>query len=471
MSNTPDLATIDTDLLVLGIGSDALAADLAGLPEAFATQLAAAAEADEFTGKAGSIKVYPTFGAISAPRVALVGVGDRSQGSLRKAAGKAGQAARNRGVDRVSLALGDSSHDAVAAIWESFQQGQYRFDKYKPADSRKPAATQVDAGGRIPALASAVVAGQNLARDLVSEPAAVIYPESLADVAKALEAEGLQVEVWDEVRCAAEKMGGIIGVGQGSTRPPRFIHMKWVPEGTPRKRLAMVGKGVTFDAGGLSIKPTGGMQTMRCDMAGSAAVIGTMKAIAALKPDVEVHGIVGAAENMLGGNAFKLGDILEMRNGKKVEIFNTDAEGRLVMADCLAYASELEIDALIDVATLTGAAIVALGDKITALMSDDEGLAAELTAAAGEGGERVWRLPLPEDYRDMLKCEWGDVKNVGGRAAGSITAALFLSEFVDGPKWAHLDIAGPSFFDKTTEHFAAGGTGVMVPTLTRWILS
>lgn len=466
MSN-PALASVSVDLLVLGVAKERLDEDLAALPEAFAAQLAEAARADDFSGKAGSMAVYPSFGAVSAPRVALAGVGGRSAAELRKAAGKAGYTARERGAASVHLALGEGA--SSTEIWESFWAGNYRFDKYKPEASRKAPAAEVELGGAPSALARAVVAGQAFARDLVSEPAAVIYPESLAEACRGLAAEGLEVEVWDEVKIKAEGMGGITAVGQGSDNGARFIHMRWVPEGSPRKRIALVGKGVTFDAGGLSIKPTGGMQTMRCDMAGSAAVIGTMKAIAALKPDVEVHGIVGAVENMLGGNAFKLGDILDMYNGKQVEIFNTDAEGRLVLADCLHYACELGVDAVVDIATLTGAAVVALGNDYTALFSKDDELAQTLGRCADAGGELVWRMPLPDAYKDQLKAEWGHFKNVGSRAAGSITAALFLSEFVEGPAWAHLDIAGPSFNEKASGHFAAGGTGCMVPTLTRWI--
>jgi len=245
--------------------------------------------------------------------------------------------------------------------------------------------------------------------------------------------------------------------------------MKYSPPGTPSKKIALVGKGVTFDAGGYSLKPSAGMQTMRCDMAGSAAVIGAMKAIRDLAPDAEVHGIVGAVENLVSGNAYKLGDILDMYSGKKVEIHNTDAEGRLVLADCLHYASQLGVDTIIDLATLTGAAVVALGDHFVAMYTDDTSLSDALLGSADDAGEQIWRMPLPKDYKSQLKAEWGDIKNVGGRAGGSITAALFLSEFVSVDSWCHLDIAGPAFLDRGHQHFAPGGTGVMVPTLARWI--
>jgi leucyl aminopeptidase len=212
------------------------------------------------------------------------------------------------------------------------------------------------------------------------------------------------------------------------------------------------------------------MMTMRCDMGGSAVVIGVLRAIASLRPDVEVHGIVGAVENMCGANSFKLGDILKIRNGKTVEVHNTDAEGRLVLADCLSYASELKPDTIIDFATLTGACVVALGEYYTGLFTNDDDLAAQLLSQADDAGEGLWRLPLPEFYKAKLKAEWGDIKNLGGRPAGATTAALFLSEFVEeGIPWAHCDVAGPTFLDKPFRDFATGGTGAMVSTITQWL--
>jgi leucyl aminopeptidase len=314
-----------------------------------------------------------------------------------------------------------------------------------------------------------VAAGQAWARDLVNEPAAAIYPQSLAEQAETLRASGLEVTVWDEKKLVDEGMGGITAVGQGSAQPPRFIHVAWKPA-NPSRKVALVGKGVTFDAGGLSIKPTSGMLTMKCDMGGSASVLGVMRAIADLKPDVEVHGLIGAAENMLGGNAFKLGDVVTMRNGKTVEIHNTDAEGRLCLADCLSYGSELGVDQMVDIATLTGAAVVALGEHYSALMTRSESFAASLLGHADASGEGLWRLPLPAFYKEKLNSQIATVKNVGGRAAGSITAGLFLNEFVTDTEWAHIDIAGPAFLDKGRRHFGHGGTGAMVPTLTRWVL-
>ena len=464
---------INADILAVAVTDDTLNAVLATLDAAFDGTLISALDADEFKAKSGASASYPTFGKIAAKRLMVVGIGDGGVLGIQEGAGAVGKAARSSGAQTVAMDMGglDSAQTQMAV--EAFVAGNYKFDKYKTGDDKKLGAANVILVGDTTAagisVGEAVSAGQSLARDLVNEPAEAIYPASLADVCKTLETDKLSVTVWDEEKIEAEGMGGIMGVGRGSDRKPRFIHMKYTPEGTPTRKIALVGKGVTFDAGGYSLKPSAGMLTMRCDMAGSAAVIGVMRAIRDLEPDAEVHGIVGAVENLVSGNAYKLGDILDMYSGKRVEIHNTDAEGRLVLADCLHYASQLGVDTIIDLATLTGAAVVALGDHYVAMFTEDDNLSGELKNSAAAAGENVWPMPLPDDYKSMLKAEWGDIKNVGGRSAGCITAALFLSEFVEGSSWCHLDIAGPAFLDKGHKHMAAGGTGSMVPTLTRWI--
>lgn len=467
-------AAADVALLAVSVRKDAVAESLqAALGDAGASLLPAA-QAHDFKGAVGTSAVFPALGAVTATWVALVGVGDEqgaaATDAIRRAAGAAGQAARKHGLTTVGLAFGPLSGADADAVVEGFTVGNYKFDKYKAEADRKAAASTVFVTGEAgSATAHAVSAGQAWARDLVNEPAAAIYPQSLAGQAETLREFGLEVTVWDEKKLVEEGMGGITAVGQGSAQPPRFIHVAWKPE-NPTRKVALVGKGVTFDAGGLSIKPTSGMLTMKCDMGGSACVLGVMRAIAELKPNVEVHGLIGAAENMLGGNAFKLGDVVTMRNGKTVEIHNTDAEGRLCLADCLSYGSELGVDQMVDIATLTGAAVVALGEHYTALMTRNDGFADALLRHAAEAGEGLWRLPLPAFYKDKLNSEIATVKNVGGRSAGSITAGLFLNEFVTDTEWAHLDIAGPAFLDKGRRQFAHGGTGAMVPTLTRWVL-
>ncbi len=469
-------ADASVELLAIGIPESADLASALSALGAIGARIAEAAAADEFTGSAASSVSYPTFGQLSAPRVALVGLGGGSDDELRRAARAIGRSARGKGIASVGLSFGALSTAQTQAVVEGFGAGNYRFDRYKAEGDRKSGVSTLTLLGGASAAgfsaAEAILSGQSLARDLVNEPAAEIYPESLAAVASGLASDRITVTVWDEVKIKAEGMGGIIGVGQGSSRPPRFIHIHYRPESTPSRSVALVGKGVTFDSGGLSLKPSSGMMTMRCDMGGSAIVIGVIKALASLNPDVEVHGIIGAVENMCAANSYKLGDILKMRNGKTVEVHNTDAEGRLVLADCLSYASELKPDVILDFATLTGACVVALGEYYTGLFTNHDDLASQLHASADSAGEGLWRLPLPDFYKEQLKAEWADIKNIGGRTAGATTAALFLSEFVaDGITWAHCDVAGPTFLEKPFRDFAAGGTGAMVSTITRWLTS
>ena len=465
-------ATAQADLLVVGVPASPEPGSLQDVLGAFGDECLEAA-GDDFTGKAGQAAVFATFGRTAARRIALVGTGDRSVGDLRLAAGRAGSEARAKGDATVAVALGDLDADQWVAVVEGLHEGVYRFDKYKAEDSRKAAPEQIHVLGAVDDALSdrarGVALGRALARDLVNEPADAIYPETLAAVAASLASDCIEVDVWDFERIQAAGMGGIEAVGKGSPRQPRLVHLIYRPSGEARRKVGLVGKGVTYDAGGLNIKSGAGLQTMRCDMAGAAAVIGVFRALQEIQPDVEVHGIVGAVENMLGGGCYKLGDVLQISNGKTVEVHNTDAEGRLVLADCLSYASCLGLDAMVDIATLTGACIVALGERYTGLFTSDDDLAGALKSAAADAGEDIWSLPLEERYKSKLKAEWADIKNVGGRAAGSITAALFLSHFVENTTWAHLDIAGPAFSDKPVDHLASGGLGAMVPTLTRWV--
>ncbi len=469
------------DVLAVFVPAGRVAGCLADLDatDAYAGSLAGAARDDGFEGRPASTFVLPGLGRVAAKRVVLVGAGAGSASDLRGAAGALGKLVREKGARKVAVLSPEAAiaGETLSLMIEAFAEGNYRFDKYKPVAQRKAAAEElcfvgVAADAAAVATAEALAAGQELARNLVNEPAAEIYPDTLAAVAESL--QGGEVSVVASLGFAeiqAKGMGGIVGVGQGSARKPRFVHLRYEPAGGAKAHVALVGKGVTFDSGGLSIKPSDGMLTMRCDMAGAAAVIGTMKAIAATRPNVRVDVIFGAVENMPSSNAYKLGDILTMYSGKRVEIHNTDAEGRLVLADCLHYASELKPDVVVDLATLTGAAVVALGDWYSALYSREDSTAAGLLGAAERSGEGAWRMPLPDLYRDKIKAEWGETKNTGGRAAGSITAALFLSDFVTTPKWAHIDIAGPAFMDSPLLHYVQGGTGIMVRTLTRWITS
>ena len=445
--------------------------DLGSLPDNIQKMLSLR----DFKQKAGKVIFFPSFGTVAAEQIMIVGSGSGSRSDMYLAARAAGDHARKEGIEDVTIDCHGQSDEQLYVTIRCFAAGNYRFDKYRNESKRtSAAATLTLLLERNPPEVQRIqhlIAGRNLCRDIVNAPPAEIYPETLAQVALSLQSEEISVTVWDEKKVKEEGMGGITAVGQGSSNPARFIHLHYKPKGTPRKKLAIAGKGVTFDAGGLSLKSSAGMQTMRCDMAGSGSVLGAFRAIRDIKPDVEVHGLIGAVENMCSANAFKLGDILSIYNGKTVEIHNTDAEGRLVLADCLSYGSKLGVDAMVDLATLTGACVVALGNYYTALFTNSESLAGQLQASADNCGEGMWRLPLPDFYKPMLKAEWGDIKNVGGRAAGSITAALFLSEFVSDTEWAHLDIAGSAFYNSTFQHFAKGATGSMVETLCDWVCS
>jgi len=463
------LADTAADLLVVGVRSG-LAQDLAPLVEAFGDELADWVASRRFDGRAGSLLQLPALARVDARDVILVGTGDRSPRALAEAAGRAGREARQLRAESVALFFGDAPAPLVAA---AFRGGNYRYQAYSKEEDRSNPTETITLHGAVgdPDGTATKVKWQDWARDLVNAPPADIYPESLAARARELAAlDHVEVEVWDMERLEQEGCVGIIAVGQGSVRKPVMIQVRYHPPGA-RDHVAFVGKGVTFDAGGLSLKPSSGMQTMRCDMGGSAVVLGATAAAAELGLPVAIDTFVGAAENLVDGNSFKLGDILRYRNGVNVEIHNTDAEGRLVMADCLINASQVDgVTAIIDAATLTGACVVAVGPEFTGLFTAHDELAGELLAAAEAEQEGLWRLPLHPAYKEMLKAEWGTIKNVGGRAAGATTAALYLQHFVrDDVPWAHLDVAGPAFLGKASKRYAAGATAEMVRSLTTWL--
>ncbi|HEX2047698.1 MAG TPA: leucyl aminopeptidase [Acidimicrobiales bacterium] len=398
----------------------------------------------------------------------------------RAAAAFVRKAWKDRTVATTLLAAAPPELDrarAAQAVAEGASMAAYRFGRYK-ADP-KPCLIEsltvvgtgddarhgVDRGARI----AAAVA---LARDLVNEPAKAMTPRRLAEMAaEVADAEGLTLTVLDEVAIEAERLGGLAGVAAGSDEPARLIELVYDPP-SPEGAVALVGKGITFDSGGLSIKTAEGMETMKTDKSGAAAVLGAMSVIAALAPPVKVVGIIPATENMPGGSALKPGDVLTARNGKTIEVLNTDAEGRLVLADGLSLAVEAGVDAIIDVATLTGACVVALGRKVAGLMGNHAGWVDQIGQAAARAGEEVWPLPLPEDYRKLIDSDVADVKNVSnGRYAGALTAGLFLREFVGDVPWAHLDIAGPARSEEDEGYLQKGGTGFGVRTLVEAVTS
>jgi leucyl aminopeptidase len=441
-----------------------------------------------FTGKVGEAVALPTLGRLPAATLLLVGVGERAKVDLevlrRAAAAVVRQAGgARRAVTTLPQVLPADPAAAVRALTEGALLAAYRFDKYKKATANgagRPsgltglALATGGSGGR-EALGAAVAAGQaraaatNLARDLSNEPANAMHPDDLAAAARRLlGGKGVTVSVKDERALAREGFGGIVGVGQGADHPPRLVELRYRPRGASGK-VVLVGKGITFDSGGLSLKPPDGMKTMKTDMSGAAAVVGTMSALADLDVKVAVTGYLATAENMPSGRATRPGDVLTMKNGKTVEVLNTDAEGRLVMADALAVGAAAKPDAIVDVATLTGACMIALGTRYAGLMGNDEALAAELLEAAGEAGEPAWRLPLPPEYHREIESDIADLKNVGDRYGGALVAGLFLQEFVDGRPWVHLDIAGPARSDSEDGYLGKGSTGAAVRTLLSWL--
>ncbi len=425
---------------------------------------------------------------LTARQILLVGLGKSETVDLqrlREVAATVVRRAKNaKTVGTTLWKLEDSdidARDAVRAAAEGAGLGAYRFDRYKTSkkDAEGGAGSakierftlvecDVDGADSSLATASAVVDAVCWARDMVNEPASAKAPLVLAEeIAEKARQAGLVAEIWDKNRLEAERLGGVLGVGRGSINEPCLVKLEYIPDdGEAQKPLCLVGKGVVFDSGGLSLKPADGMETMKTDMSGGAAVAAAMAALPRIGAKVRVAGFIPLVENLPSGSATKPGDVLRFRNEKTAEVLNTDAEGRLIMADALALASELQPRAIVDLATLTGACMVALGNKIFGVMANDDGLAEAVLQAASRAGERAWRLPLPEDYKKQIESEVADIKNIGSRYGGALTAGLFLQEFVgEGIPWAHLDIAGPARSESEEFEIPKGGTGVGVRTL------
>ncbi|HEV2889510.1 MAG TPA: leucyl aminopeptidase [Frankiaceae bacterium] len=462
-------------------GSPVGAEQVAG---ALGIDLAAHLEREGFKGEAGEVVALPAYDRIGATRtVLLVGLGsaeDATAATFRKAGAalvrKAGKA------DTIySAVTASASPKELAAFCEGAWLAFYTFTEHKSEPkpqtlrsivlaARKPGDRLTAALERARHRASATA----LVRDLANEPSLDKTPEWLAkQVVRLGRDTGIAVQVMEPKELREKGFGGVLAVGSGSARPPRLIRMDYDPPGKHRARVLLVGKGITFDTGGLSIKPNDGMAAMKTDMAGGAAVIATMQALPALGLPVRVTGLVPAAENMPSGTAARPGDVIRHYGGRTVEVLNTDAEGRLVLADALAYGIEqTNPDYVVDLATLTGAIGIALGKRIAGLFANDDKLAAALLRAAEEAGERYWRMPLVEDYRRDLDSPVADMKNIGGKfGGGSITAALFLREFVDGRRWAHMDIASAARSDGDEDEISKGATGFGVRTLLTWLES
>jgi leucyl aminopeptidase len=418
----------------------------------------------------------------AAGAVLLVGVGERSSFDLtaaRRAMGRISGTARRfaRVATTSALALDHAPvEDRVQAVAEGLGLGSYRFDTYKAKKDgsslkRLTVLTEEPRAGRDGlAKAAAIVDAVNWARDMVNTPAGDMPPAMIAEEAKAMAGRaGLRCKIWNESQLRDGGFGGILGVGAGSANPPRMIEISYKGAGNA-KPIALTGKGISFDSGGLDIKDAKGMETMKDDMAGAASILATMKVIAALAPKVNVISAIPCSENLPGATATKPGDVLHHRGGKTSEVVNTDAEGRLVLADALAYLAEREPSEIVDTATLTSSAMIALGEEITALFSNDDRLAGDLLRASDGSGEPMWRLPLWRPYRSQIDSPVADIKNQGERYGGAITAALFLSEFVGRTPWAHLDIAGNAFSSSGTDLSPKGATGVPIRTLVRFVL-
>ena len=477
---------VETDLLILPVFDTDDLDDVPGLEAAAGSHIRRAIEAREFQGRPYEYFVTPLSGWM-APRVALIGAGKRADFGterLRRVATAAALGARVRRVTRLAwLIRGDlPAAAAVQASAEGLGLAAFSIDRYKSAEKAGPPAEEIVVilpGAGTSTLESALERGRiladscNIARELCNEPSNVLTPRELAERARQIARDtSLQVEVLDEKALQQLEMGLLLGVGRGSVEPPRVIVLTHTPraaaigkDGGSAPVLGLVGKGITFDTGGISIKPAENMDRMKTDMTGGAAVIAAMRAISLLDAPIKVVGIVPAAENMPGGRAIKPGDVLTGASGKTVEVINTDAEGRLVLGDGLWYAKELGATHLVDVATLTGACVIALGKVASAIFGQPEPWVEQVRRASAVAGDRCWPMPLYDEYAEQLKSEIADMINSGGRPAGACTAAMFLKEFAGGLPWAHLDIAGTAWAEDNKPWQPKGPTGVAVRTL------
>jgi leucyl aminopeptidase len=483
------LAQVETPLLAVALAQGgAVPPSLAELDRATGGAVTRAITSGDFKGKRDeSALLYATGGKVE--RVLLVGMGKAAEvarTSVRRAAAVAAKRARALGAKRLAFAVapearnGLSGRDLGQVVAEGAAQGAWAFTELKAApEEPKPEvesvaivcdpkeAKEVAAGQRV---GDAVAAGHGLTRNLQMQPGNVCTPSYLAERAKQLaDAYGFTLTVLDRAALQKEGMGALLAVAQGTVQEPRFIVLEHRGGGDAAP-VALVGKGVTFDSGGISIKPAQNMEEMKFDMSGAAAVLGTFEALGRLRPKLNVLGLIPATENLPSGTAVKPGDVVKSHLGKTIEIINTDAEGRLILCDALSYVRRFRPAAVLDIATLTGAVVVALGHGAIGAMGNDDALVAEVREAGERAGERCWPLPLWDEYRDLLKSDIADVKNSGGRGAGTIAGGWFLREFVNGFPWVHLDIAGTAYTDSEGPHQAKGPTAVGVRLFTEFIL-
>lgn len=430
-----------------------------------------AVEKDKFEGKLGTTYLLHTYGKIPADKILVVGLGKKEDFNGTKMTEAVAKAVKKLKQIKAKNAVfnfdGVNEYGKYAVIGAYI--GDYSFDKYKTEKDH-----HIDEIGfnniNEADVKEGIIYGEamTLSRNIANEPAEYATPTKLAEIASSF--DSLETKIYDREDINKMDMGAYLAVARGSAEPPKFIHMKY-SNGNPKKRIALIGKGLCFDSGGMDLKPAASMLTMRDDMSGAACILGVMSALKSLQPeDIEIHGIIAACENMPGQNAYKPGDILTAKNGKTIEVDNTDAEGRLTLADALCYASELGVDEIIDIATLTGACVVALGNSVSGVMGNDSEMITKVIETAKESGEKYWELPMFQEFRDGLKSDIADMKNTGTRYGGASAAGMFLKEFVsEEVKWVHIDVAGTAFLEKPLGIFGYGSTGAGVRTLLNYV--
>jgi leucyl aminopeptidase len=476
---------IKTDLLVIPVREKKLDDPaLRALDRCLKGHLRRRIDKSKFTGADGSTLLYATAASFPAGQILLIGLGgdETTTDSWRKAGARARKEAAAIGAGELAILFAPDKdpESAAGAIVEGALLASYQFNKYRSnakALAELRSLTLFRSGLKISTaikksadIAQSLIPSVFLARDLVNEPPSVATARFLgARAQEHCRGRGLTVEVWNKKKIKAMKLAGLLAVNRGSLEEPRFIRIHYTPGGKPKKRVALIGKGITFDSGGLSLKPSKSMETMKLDMAGGAAVIATMACLPKLGLDIEVTGYVPTTDNLPGHNAQKPGDVIRYLNGKTIEVLNTDAEGRLILADALALAAAEKPDYMINLATLTGACMTALGTQVGGIFSNHQQLAESLLRSSQEAGEKLWQLPLVKEYKELIKSSVADMKNIGGAHGGAITAALILQEFVGTTPWAHLDIAGPAFAESDNVLCPKGGTGFGVRTLIKFL--
>jgi leucyl aminopeptidase len=486
-----DISQVEADAITVNLfeGVEQPSGATSAVDKALNGAISALISRGEIKGKLGEVGIVHTFGKLPAAIVAIAGLGKRQDfnvDKIRAVTGEFCRALRKLNCHKIATilhgaALGGIEVEASAqAITEGAILGLYNFTKYKRTEYEdvKEIAILVREKENVSLLEPIIDKGKlvaeavNLARDMVNEPANYMTPSQMAEMAKEIAAKhGLEFKVFDREDMEAMGMGALLGVAKGSNQPPKLFTLSYKGDRLSQRALGFLGKGITFDSGGISLKASEGMDEMKADMAGAAAAMTALGAIAQLKPKINITAVIPAAENLPSGTALKPGDVLRAMNGKTIEVISTDAEGRLILADALSYAVKQGLSPLIDLATLTGACCIALGTLYSGLFGNDQDWIAEVSRAAARAGEKIWPMPMPEEYKEQIKSEIANIKNTGNRYGGAITAALFLAEFVDNTPWAHLDIAGPRLSNKESGYTVKGATGYGVRTLIELALS